>query len=114
MYRKSENRKFKVTVVRNLILVKSIDVATKINNKTGYIKVNRFAETTYNEFLNALVSLKKQGSKKVALGTDYPFPLGDLKIGQFIEEMELDTATIEDIFYQSALDWLQMSKNEFV
>jgi aminocarboxymuconate-semialdehyde decarboxylase len=58
--------------------------------------------------------LKKQGSKKVALGTDYPFPLGDLKIGQFIEEMELDTATIEDIFYQSALDWLQMSKNEFV
>jgi len=58
--------------------------------------------------------LKKQGSRKVALGTDYPFPLGDLKIGQFIEEMGLDTATIEDIFYQSALDWLQMRKDEFV
>lgn len=67
VYRKSENKKFKVTVIRNLVPVKSIDVATKINDKTGYIKVNRFAETTYNEFHNALVSLKKQGSKEVII-----------------------------------------------
>ena len=67
VYRKSENKKFKVTVVRNLIPVKSIDVATKINDKTGYIKVNRFAETTYSEFHNALVSLKKQGIKEVII-----------------------------------------------
>ena len=59
VYRKSENKKFKVTIIRNLVPVKSIDVATKINDKTGYIKVNRFAETTFNEFHNALVSLKK-------------------------------------------------------
>ena len=64
---KIENKKFKVTVVRNLIPVKSIDVATKINDKTGYIKVNRFAETTYSEFHNALVSLKKQGIKEVII-----------------------------------------------
>ena len=67
VYRKSENKKFKVTVVRNLIPVKSIDVATKINYKTGYIKVNRFAETTFNEFHNALVSLKKQRIKEVII-----------------------------------------------
>lgn len=61
VYRKSENRKFKVAVTRDIIPVKSVDVATKIKGTTGYIKVNRFAETTYTEFHNALVSLKKQG-----------------------------------------------------
>ena len=65
IYRKSENKKFKVMVTRDLIPVKSIDVATKINEKTGYIKVNRFAETTYDEFHKALVSLKKQGAKEL-------------------------------------------------
>lgn len=65
IYRKSENKKFKVTVTRDLIPVKSIDVATKINEKTGYIKVNRFAETTFDEFHKALVSLKKQGAKEL-------------------------------------------------
>lgn len=61
VFRKSENKKFKVNITRNLVPVKSIDVATKVNAKTGYIKVNRFAETTYNEFHDALVLLKKQG-----------------------------------------------------
>lgn len=60
IYRKSEHKKFKVTVTRDLIPVKSVVVATKINSKTGYIKVNRFAETTFDEFHNALVALKKQ------------------------------------------------------
>ena len=67
VFRKTENKKFKVTIIRNLVPVKSIDVATKINDKTGYIKVNRFAETTYNEFHNALVSLKKQRIKEVII-----------------------------------------------
>lgn len=65
IYRKSENKKFKVTVTRDLVPVKSILVATKVNDKTGYIKVNRFAETTYDEFHKALVSLKKQGVKEL-------------------------------------------------
>lgn len=42
--------------------------------------------------------LKLQGSKRITLGTDYPFPLGDLEVGKFIEEMELDSSIKEDIF----------------
>lgn len=61
VYRKSEHKTFKVSVTRNLVPVKSVDVATMVNSKMGYIKVNRFAETTYNEFHNAILSLKKQG-----------------------------------------------------
>jgi aminocarboxymuconate-semialdehyde decarboxylase len=57
--------------------------------------------------------LKLQGSKKITLGTDYPFPLGDLEMGKFIEEMNLDLETKEDIFYKAALDWLQVPLERF-
>jgi aminocarboxymuconate-semialdehyde decarboxylase len=57
--------------------------------------------------------LKHQGSMRVALGTDYPFPLGDLEIGKFITEMGLDQKTVEDIFHNSSLEWLGMKKEDF-
>ena len=58
--------------------------------------------------------LKKQGSKKVALGTDYPFPLGDLQLGKFITEMGLEEQVIKDVFHGSALEWLNMSMEDFL
>jgi len=58
--------------------------------------------------------LKKQGSKKVCLGSDYPFPLGDLEIGKFIEESDLAPEVIEDIFCNSILEWLDLEKGKFV
>ncbi|MFM7486440.1 MAG: amidohydrolase family protein [Cytophagales bacterium] len=57
--------------------------------------------------------LKLQGSKKVMLGSDYPFPLGDLGIGKFIDDMNLPRATKEDIFANSALEWLALKKSDF-
>lgn len=58
--------------------------------------------------------LDLQGSKKVCLGTDYPFPLGDLEIGKFIEESGFSTDTIEDIFCNSTLEWLNLDKKLFL
>jgi aminocarboxymuconate-semialdehyde decarboxylase len=58
--------------------------------------------------------LKLQGSKRVCLGSDYPFPLGDLEIGKFIEESDLTKETIEDIFSHSTLEWLDLKKDLFV
>ncbi|MBU2019149.1 MAG: amidohydrolase [Bacteroidetes bacterium] len=58
--------------------------------------------------------LKLQGSKKVCLGSDYPFPLGDLEIGKFIEDSQLPNETIEDIFCNSTLEWLQLDKKLFL
>jgi aminocarboxymuconate-semialdehyde decarboxylase len=55
-----------------------------------------------------------QGSKKVTLGSDYPFPLGDLEIGKFIEEMSLPKETVEDIFCNSTLEWLDLKKKDFI
>lgn len=58
--------------------------------------------------------LKLMGSEKVMLGSDYPFPLGDLEIGKFIEEMNLTEETKNNIFNQAALDWLNLSKKDFI
>jgi aminocarboxymuconate-semialdehyde decarboxylase len=53
------------------------------------------------------------GSKKICLGSDYPFPLGDLEIGKFIEEMNLDESTVKDIFSKSTADWLRLNLEEY-
>lgn len=52
------------------------------------------------------------GSRRVCLGTDYPFPLGDLEIGKFIEEGDFNPNVIEDIFQNSILEWLNMDIRE--
>lgn len=57
--------------------------------------------------------LKLQGSKRVCLGSDYPFPLGDLEIGKFIEDSNLPIEVKEDIFSTSTLEWLKLDKNQF-
>jgi aminocarboxymuconate-semialdehyde decarboxylase len=58
--------------------------------------------------------LNLQGSRKVCLGSDYPFPLGDLEIGKFIEQSNLPQSDIENIFYQSTLDWLDLKIEQFI
>ena len=68
---------------------------------------------THDERLLRYV-LEMQGSKRVALGTDYPFPLGDLTIGKFIEDMKLDAVTVEDIFCNATLEWLNIQKEKLL
>ncbi len=58
--------------------------------------------------------IKLQGSKRVTLGSDYPFPLGDLEIGKFIEEMDISDESKEDIFCNATLEWLNLNKEEYV
>ena len=62
-------------------------------------------------FLNYILTL--QNSKRICFGTDYPFPLGDLEIGKFIEESDLSVAVQEDLFHNAALEWLQLNKKDF-
>jgi aminocarboxymuconate-semialdehyde decarboxylase len=58
--------------------------------------------------------LNMQGSKRVCLGSDYPFPLGDLEIGKFIEESDLSKTQIEDIFCNATLEWLGLEISPFL
>lgn len=52
------------------------------------------------------------GSDKVCLGSDYPFPLGDLTIGSMLEEMELSQEEYDNITYKSTMEWLGISKSK--
>ena len=51
------------TVVRGDIPVKSVDASYVINNKYGYLKVNKFGETTYEEMMVAIARFKKANIK---------------------------------------------------
>ncbi|MDO1447534.1 S41 family peptidase [Rhodocytophaga aerolata] len=55
------------TVTRNKIPTYSIDATYMIDNKTGYIKVNRFAANTYEEFKKAMNTLKNEGMQQLVL-----------------------------------------------
>jgi carboxyl-terminal processing protease len=67
IYRKSEAKKFKIKLKRDVIPIKSVDMAAMVNPKIGYIKINRFAETTYNEFKTGLMKLKKLGATTLVI-----------------------------------------------
>ena len=63
IYRPGEKEILHFTVVRGDIPVKSIDAAYMINDKFGYVKVNKFGETTYPELLVALAQLSQANCK---------------------------------------------------
>lgn len=61
--RLSELIEFRIT--RDKIPVFSLDAAYMVNKETGYIKLNRFAASSANEFREALAKLQKQGMKNL-------------------------------------------------
>lgn len=67
IFRKKDNRKFNVSIKRDLIPIKSVEAYYMLTSDMGYIKLNRFAESSYKEFKSALKSLQKQGARKLAL-----------------------------------------------
>ncbi|MDR2087143.1 MAG: S41 family peptidase [Dysgonamonadaceae bacterium] len=52
---------FKIT--RDKIPIHSLDASYMINNEVGYIKLSRFAATSYDEFMAAMKELRSQGMK---------------------------------------------------
>jgi aminocarboxymuconate-semialdehyde decarboxylase len=53
------------------------------------------------------------GANRVALGTDYPFPLGELQPGTLIKSMHYDDAVKETLLSGAALEWLGLSVKGF-
>ena len=67
VYRKETGEFLDFTVKRSSIPIKSVDAAYMLTEHLGYIKINRFAESTYREFKDALNKLQEQGATKLAL-----------------------------------------------
>lgn len=57
--------------------------------------------------------VKLVGHKRVALGSDYPFPLGEHKPGDLIESCGFDEETKKHLLYLNALEWLGISEDKF-
>ena len=64
------------------------------------------------EMLDYIVNLV--GTDKIALGTDYPFPLGELEPGKLIHSMPYDDQVKEQLLSGSALRWLGLEKGHFL
>lgn len=54
-------------VTRDRIPSYSVSAGYMIDNQTGYIKIDRFSETTYDEFKNTLSDLKNANMKRLVL-----------------------------------------------
>jgi carboxyl-terminal processing protease len=67
VYRKSENKKINIKIKRGVIPIKSVDAVLLLNRTTGYIKINRFAESTFDEFKTGLTILKEKGIKSLVI-----------------------------------------------
>ena len=55
------------TIQRGVIPLPALDASYKIDKETGYIRINKFSRTTFEEFMDAMNSLEKQGMKKLVL-----------------------------------------------
>ncbi|MBE9517161.1 MAG: S41 family peptidase [Bacteroidetes bacterium] len=67
VYRRSEEAPIDFEITRDDIPIYSVDVAYKVNENTGYIKISQFAQTTYHEFMQAIERLKTQGVEKLII-----------------------------------------------
>jgi len=67
VYRKGEDELLEFDVKRKDIPIKSVEAAYMLTDELGFIKVNRFAESTYKEFKLALEELQDQGAVKLVL-----------------------------------------------
>ena len=65
--RLSEQRKLNINVTRDVITTPSMAYFGMIDSQTGYIRLERFGETTHNEFASAIDKLKGQGMKRLLL-----------------------------------------------
>jgi carboxyl-terminal processing protease len=88
------------TITRDKIPIFSLDASYMIDDKIGYIKLNRFSFTTLDEFQNALSDLRKKGVEDLILDLsnngggylDVAVKLSD----QFLEDQKLIVYTQGD------------------
>jgi len=88
-------------------------VATAISRNPREYLGQFFVDSLVHEpaMLNYMIDLF--GSNRIALGSDYPFPLGEHHPGKMIEEMDLDDNTRSNLLADAALEWLALNRKEF-
>ena len=65
--RMGSDKPFDIELIRDKIPIHSIMAAFNYSDDIGYIKINRFAQNTYNELVSAIDSLESIGMQKMIL-----------------------------------------------
>ena len=90
------------------------DVVATANSRNPREYIGRFfVDSLVHEpaMLNYMIDLF--GSNRIALGSDYPFPLGEHHPGKMIEDMDLDDDTRSNLLADAALEWLALKRKDF-
>lgn len=67
VYRRNEPKLLNFTIIRDKIPIYSVDAHYMIDNRIGYIKINRFSYKTAEEFEDAVIELKEKGLEDLIL-----------------------------------------------
>jgi aminocarboxymuconate-semialdehyde decarboxylase len=73
-----------------------------------------YLDTLVHDPLKLDYLLNLMGPNQLALGTDYPFPLGELEPGKLIDSMPYEDTIKERLLNGTALEWLGMNKQFFI
>ena len=90
------------------------DIVATANSRNPREYLGRFfVDSLVHEpaMLNYMIDLF--GSNRIALGSDYPFPLGEHHPGKMIEDMDLDDITRSNLLADAALEWLALKRKDF-
>jgi len=93
VYRRDEANLLDFTIKRDHVPIESVDASYMLTDDMGYIKINRFAESTYKEFKTGLDELQKQGATKLVLDLrDNPggfLSIAEQIVDEFLEDDKL-------------------------
>ncbi|MEZ5071200.1 MAG: S41 family peptidase [Bacteroidales bacterium] len=67
VYRRGEPDLLDFEITRDDIPIYSVDVAYMVNDSIAYVKISQFAQTTYQEFMEAVEVLKSKGASRFIL-----------------------------------------------
>ncbi len=91
------------------------DLVAVDNNVNPREYLDRFyLDTLVHDPLMLDFLMQVMGPKQLALGTDYPFPLGELEPGKLIASMPYTDEIKERLLNGTALEWLGLKKELFL
>ncbi len=67
IFRKTKDSLFQLNITRGDVKIPSVVASYMLNDSLGYIKITRFANSTYTEFMQGLHKLKKQNIKQLVV-----------------------------------------------
>lgn len=91
------------------------DLVAVDNNRGPREYLDRiYLDTLVHDPLSLKYLIDLMGPEKLALGTDYPFPLGELQPGKLIRETCADDSVRARLLHGTALEWMNLKKEQFL